>query len=60
MAFAQGQGIIQGQAVQPVEENQDVEDINPNTQWDLLAAQNPQNVAWDQWPDEQMQQPPNG
>lgn len=60
MTFAQGQGIIQGKAVQPEEENHDVEDINPNTQWDLLASQNAQNVAWDQWPDEQMQQPPNG
>lgn len=25
---------------------------NPNAQWDLLAAQNAQNIQWDLWPDE--------
>ena len=30
--------------------NQDVEEVNPNAQWDLLAAQNVQNVPWDEWP----------
>lgn len=35
------------------------EEENPNAQWDPLAAQNAQNVAWDLWPDQQAQQLPN-
>jgi len=43
-------GNNQGQADQLEEENQEEEEINPNAQWDLLAAQNAPNVAWDEWP----------
>jgi hypothetical protein len=49
------QGQDQGQEFQLEEENHNA--VNPNAQWDFLVAQNVQNVVWDLWPDQQVQQP---
>lgn len=49
----------QDQELQFEEENQNDDEVNPNAQWDMLVAQNVQNIAWDLWPNQQVQQPNN-
>jgi hypothetical protein len=52
--FVQDQG--QGEEdLQEEAEIQDEDEINPNAQWDLLAAQNAPPVAWGEWPAPQNQ-----